>query len=25
MHQGAAWADHACMLNDRMKRLPDHE
>ena len=25
MHQGAAWADHACMLNDRMKRLLDHE
>ena len=25
MHQGAAWADHACMLNDRMKRLLDHD
>ena len=28
MHQGAAWANHACMLcmlNDRMNRLVDRE
>ena len=25
MHQGGAWANHACVLNERMKRLVDRE
>jgi len=24
-HQGAAWANHVCMLNDRINRLVDRE